>query len=72
MILEKRGLFELGEFAGLDANWNQDPSQPDIEEGRLGDFLRYYSDTIFPNECVQKLTCQIGARFPQLRDTVDW
>ena len=69
---EKRGLFQQGEYAGVDALWNGDPSNPQIEEGRLSDFFDYYSDRIFPTECVHNLVCEVGLSFPHLMKTVDW
>lgn len=70
--LEKRGLFQLGEFAGVDALWNEDPGNPQIEEGRLRDFVDYYSEQFFPTECVRRLACEMGANFPQLKHAFEW
>ena len=75
--LEKRGLFQLGEFAGVDAQWNPETGEHETadqipESGRLGDFFQLFSDKIFPDECVQRVTCEIGSNFPQLRSTFEW
>ena len=73
--VEKRGLFELGEYAGVDAQFFEESG--DIfnrqkEETRLSDFVNFFSDNIFPGECVQRMSCEIASNYPTMANTFDW